>query len=156
MWMTARGDADQVEKAKKLITEAVIGLIVTLAAYAISNLAVNAILEPYKDAKKVTDYFYKIGTIDENLRKTLEFAGPLDFVGTKEDFGSGDSDFVSAIPMTPDPTNFLKDFSKDDTAIDLGFNFTNALNLSVVAKPVVDSASGAPYIPGEFGVLVNE
>lgn len=45
MWMTARGDTEKADKAKTLITQAVIGLIVTLAAYAISNLAVNAILE---------------------------------------------------------------------------------------------------------------
>jgi hypothetical protein len=36
MWMTAGGDEQKVTKAKDLITQAVIGLIVVLAAYAIT------------------------------------------------------------------------------------------------------------------------
>jgi len=36
MWMTAGGDEQKVTKAKDLITQAVIGLIIVLAAYAIT------------------------------------------------------------------------------------------------------------------------
>lgn len=36
LWMTAHGNEDQLTKAKKLITAAIIGLIVVLAAYAIT------------------------------------------------------------------------------------------------------------------------
>ncbi len=36
VWMTAQGNEDKVKKAKELITEAVIGLIIVLAAYAIT------------------------------------------------------------------------------------------------------------------------
>lgn len=38
LWMTARGSEEQVTKAKNLITAAVIGLIIVLAAYAITIL----------------------------------------------------------------------------------------------------------------------
>lgn len=43
LWMTARGNEDQVEKSKKLITAAVIGLIIVLSAYAISYFVVSNI-----------------------------------------------------------------------------------------------------------------
>lgn len=38
LWMTAQGAEDQVEKAKKIITSAIIGLILTMSAYAITAL----------------------------------------------------------------------------------------------------------------------
>lgn len=41
LWMTAHGQTDQVEKAKKIIAAAVIGMIVTLGAYAVSYLVVS-------------------------------------------------------------------------------------------------------------------
>jgi len=37
LWMTARGEEAQVEKARTLIYQAVIGLIIVLSAYAITN-----------------------------------------------------------------------------------------------------------------------
>ena len=36
LWMTAKGNEQQVEKAKNLITAAIIGLIIVLSSYAIS------------------------------------------------------------------------------------------------------------------------
>lgn len=36
VWMTAQGNEEKVKKAKELITEAIIGLIIVLAAYAIT------------------------------------------------------------------------------------------------------------------------
>ena len=43
LWMTAGGSEQQVEKAKKLITAAIIGLIVVVSAYAISHLLVTTL-----------------------------------------------------------------------------------------------------------------
>lgn len=45
LWLTARGNQDQIDKAKKMIIGAVIGLIIVMAAYTISNFAVSALLE---------------------------------------------------------------------------------------------------------------
>ncbi|MFH0891814.1 MAG: hypothetical protein V1867_03470 [Candidatus Falkowbacteria bacterium] len=42
-WMLARGNEQQVDKAKNLITAAVIGLIIVLAAYAISYFVLSQI-----------------------------------------------------------------------------------------------------------------
>lgn len=41
LYMTSRGDEQQVTKAKKLIIEAVIGLGITLSAYAITTFVVS-------------------------------------------------------------------------------------------------------------------
>lgn len=38
LWMTARGESDQVERARSIITNAVIGVVLTASAYAITYL----------------------------------------------------------------------------------------------------------------------
>lgn len=43
-WMTAQGDEEKVTKAKDTISRAVIGLIVTIAAYAISLWVIDKII----------------------------------------------------------------------------------------------------------------
>lgn len=45
LWMTARGEEGQVDKAKDIITTSVIGLTVTLSAYAITAFVVPRIIE---------------------------------------------------------------------------------------------------------------
>ncbi|MEK7072917.1 MAG: pilin [Patescibacteria group bacterium] len=44
LWMTARGNDQQVEKAKQLITSAVIGLIIIAGGYTITNFVLGAII----------------------------------------------------------------------------------------------------------------
>lgn len=44
LWMTSGGNDDKVKKAKTLITDAVIGLIIILAAYAISAFVINSLV----------------------------------------------------------------------------------------------------------------
>jgi len=44
LWMTARGESDQVDKAKDIIRQAIIGLIIIMLAYAITGFVVNAIV----------------------------------------------------------------------------------------------------------------
>lgn len=46
IWMTAAGNEEKAKKAKELITEAVIGLIIVLAAYAITFFVVNRLIGP--------------------------------------------------------------------------------------------------------------
>jgi len=43
LWMTARGNDEQIKKAKKLITNAVIGLVIIILAYSISYFIINAL-----------------------------------------------------------------------------------------------------------------
>jgi len=43
LWMTAGGEADKTKKAKDIMINAVIGLIILLAAYAISNFVIDQI-----------------------------------------------------------------------------------------------------------------
>lgn len=44
LWMTAGGNADQVKKAKQLILNAVIGMIIIFAAYSITNFVLTNVL----------------------------------------------------------------------------------------------------------------
>jgi len=43
MWMTAGGDTDKVKKAKAWMANAVIGIVIIVAAYAISSFVIDAI-----------------------------------------------------------------------------------------------------------------
>ncbi len=43
MWMTARGNDQQIEKAKGIITAAIIGVVVVVSAYAITYFVVSQI-----------------------------------------------------------------------------------------------------------------
>lgn len=45
LWMTARGDESAIEKAKGIIQSAVIGLIIAVSAYSITNFIVPRIVE---------------------------------------------------------------------------------------------------------------
>ncbi len=45
LWMTARGDDEQVNKAKNIIGRAVIGIIILLMAYSITNFVVPRVIE---------------------------------------------------------------------------------------------------------------
>ena len=49
LWMTSAGNDDKVKKAKTLITDAVIGLIIILAAYAISSFVITSLVEATLD-----------------------------------------------------------------------------------------------------------
>ncbi len=55
LWMTAQGAEDQVEKAKKIITSAIIGLILTMSAYAITALITAKFSSPDAAAGGVAD-----------------------------------------------------------------------------------------------------
>lgn len=43
LWMTAAGEPDKVEKAKKLIISGIIGLVIIFAAYAIASFVLGAV-----------------------------------------------------------------------------------------------------------------
>lgn len=45
LWMTARGNEQQVEKAETIIRSSVIGLIIVLGAYSITSFVVPALIE---------------------------------------------------------------------------------------------------------------
>lgn len=47
LWMTARGNAEKVEEAKKILTEAIIGIVIIVAAYVISYFVVTSITTGY-------------------------------------------------------------------------------------------------------------
>jgi uncharacterized membrane protein len=44
LWMTAQGDSKQVDRAKDILKQAIIGLIIVLAAYAIANFVATSLI----------------------------------------------------------------------------------------------------------------
>lgn len=44
LWMTAQGDDSKVKKAKDMLTQAIIGLIIIVAAYAISSFVMGSLI----------------------------------------------------------------------------------------------------------------
>lgn len=51
LWMTARGNEQQVEKAKNLITSAIIGLIIVAGGYVITNFVLEQVLQATSGAE---------------------------------------------------------------------------------------------------------
>lgn len=45
LWMTARGAEDQITKAQDIIRAAIIGIVITLGAYSITDFVVNAVID---------------------------------------------------------------------------------------------------------------
>ena len=45
LWMTAQGEESQIEKAQNIIRAAVIGLVIALSAYGITNFVVGRVIE---------------------------------------------------------------------------------------------------------------
>lgn len=45
LWMTARGNEENVKKARDLLTAAIIGLIIVVAGYTISSFVIGALLD---------------------------------------------------------------------------------------------------------------
>lgn len=117
-----------------------------------SKVFVKAFKEPYftdtvLDYNKVvqetnrTQEFYKIGTLDAGVASVLD-----DPLSVPSSFN------VQAIPVRPNPAFFLQ-ANQDKSAINLNqkIRFNDRF-----AKFVRDTASGAVYVPGLFGVAVNE
>ncbi|MBS1987957.1 hypothetical protein JST56_03100 [Candidatus Dependentiae bacterium] len=117
-----------------------------------SKVFVKAFKEPYftdtvLDYNKVvqetkrTKEFYKIGTLDAGVATGLD-----DPLNVPSGFN------VQAIPLRPNPSYFLQ-ANQDKSAIDLNqkIRFNDRF-----AKFVRDTTSGAVYVPGLFGVAVNE
>jgi len=52
-WMTSAGNEDRIDKAKKIMAAAVIGLAIVLAAYVITAFVVNSLID-------ITDTGYKL------------------------------------------------------------------------------------------------
>ncbi|HJV33158.1 MAG TPA: hypothetical protein VJ694_03970, partial [Patescibacteria group bacterium] len=44
LWMTAAGEADKIDRAKKILTSAIIGLVIMLSAYGITSFVISRLL----------------------------------------------------------------------------------------------------------------
>jgi len=117
----------------------------------IQNGSVISFPEPYKSGSTTVDHFVQIGTTN-NPVSTLDLNGPLDIYAQERDISLSEVSFPSTVAELPDPNLFVN-AGNDDSEINLGLEITTP---PALAKFVVDPASGATYVPGEFGVRVNE
>lgn len=133
----------------------------------VSGGTVKAIKEQYTESKTEavdlgtvfperrnnTDYFYKIGSV-KDLAGDISVSDVFDMQPQSAEYGNHGvaGDFLGGVAMTPNPSLFLN-AGKKNSAIDLGVDLSNGFQLANVVK---DTASGALYIPGQFGVRVNE
>jgi hypothetical protein len=114
----------------------------------VNGTNVNYFIEPYGTGVPLvpTDYFYQIGSI-ANLAPH-EFSGLLDFVNYTRHFGDLATYFVDNMPMVPSTDKFLQ---TAPIALNADLRYWPHLGTKVL-----DTASGAVYVPGQFGVRVNE
>jgi hypothetical protein len=122
--------------------------------YNVSNGVVTTITEPYKDAQgNPVDYFYNIGSIDSVLQGNVTYNMPYDLVGRKSSYGSSSTDFVTAISAIPTSVQISNALTAgSEISADRLFTVQPSLD----GVQIRDTASGAVYVPGQFGVLVNE
>lgn len=71
LWMTARGNQDQASKALKTVFAAIIGIIIVLAAYAITSFVFDSV-GPGKDGSTITE---EQKEIDKEIDNALKEAG---------------------------------------------------------------------------------
>ncbi|MBL0338292.1 MAG: hypothetical protein IPP67_03710 [Rhodospirillaceae bacterium] len=156
-------DVNQPDQSKKVAVFTAEGNLYTFALdqnqeflaryrFNVSAGDITSIAEPYVDANNTpTDYFFKVGSFDEPI-SDAEFMGLLDYYARTKHFG-GDN-FVNAVPVRPASSSFIKNpITHKFEEID--FDLSLSLPLQQ-ARLVQDTASGAVYVPGEFGVRVNE
>jgi predicted permease len=55
MWMQARGNQEDVQKAKKILESAIIGIVITALAFAITQFVMNRIIEAQTPGVEVVD-----------------------------------------------------------------------------------------------------
>jgi hypothetical protein len=156
LWMTAAGNADQVDKAKKLLIQATIGLIIILLSFAITNFVIRALTGE--------------GVFGNGSSNGSDFSGRNGFVSVEPRSGSlgqgGINDHYPARGETDVPRNaniFITfeepvdqtDFSAETVLIyvtadgqtaafkegDLSFGFSEDGETAIVDVPVLGSAT---------------
>jgi hypothetical protein len=45
LWMTSQGESDKIKKAKQILTSSIIGIIIILSAYIITDFIISSVLE---------------------------------------------------------------------------------------------------------------
>ncbi|MCB9493699.1 MAG: hypothetical protein H6679_05495 [Epsilonproteobacteria bacterium] len=105
--------------------------------------------ENYQSLGTATDQFYTIGTFEP---ATKEVSGILDCFSRGRHFGKLPSHTTEYAALSPCESDFAK-LDDANSAINLNLLMSHGLHLG---QFVLDTASGAVYIPGEFGVRVRE
>lgn len=125
--------------------------------FVLSNGAIAPVVEKFIDASGAPQnaYFYKIGTLSDvdKMHADEEFLGARDFALRTKLVAGSKMGFGDDVPMLLTTQDFVRDSFGQLNVLDLQRDVTLPLYLGTIVR---DSASGAPYIAGEFGIRVNE
>lgn len=168
LWMTAGGNADQIDKAKRILINATIGLVITLSAYAITTFIVNAIgratgvdvgagggessIEPLSGSLGsgvIRDHYPARGAIDvpRNTKIFVTFKDQMfiesfidgyDTAGTPRDV----SDDTTSLNLNTDNIQIYATADGPDGALasdEVAVSFTDDLKTFVFDPPVIGS-----------------
>lgn len=181
LWMTSAGNADQVDKAKRILINATIGLVITLSAYAITSFIVNAIgratgvdvggtggstsIEPLSGSLGsgvIRDHYPERGAIDvpRNTKIFVTFKDQMfiesfidgyDTAGTPTDT----SDDITSLNLNTDNIQIYATADGSDAALaseEVAVSFTDDLKTFVFDPPVI----GSPTENVNYTVALSE
>lgn len=112
----------------------------------VNGANVHYFTESYQVGSTPTDYFYQIGSLAKLA--PYEFSGLLDFVTYTRHVGDLATYFVDNMPVVPSTDMFLQ---TDPIKLNTDLSYWPHMGTKVF-----DTASGAVYVPGQYGVRVNE
>jgi hypothetical protein len=168
LWMTAGGNDAQIGKAKKILVNAVIGLIITLSAYAIVTFIFNALedaglinqgqvsdsSEPLSGslgAGAISDHYPGRGQVDvpRNTKILVTFKSAMNIESFIDGYDDGDtpldvSDDVIASALEFSNIKIYKTADGIDEALsgnDVSVSFTDDLKTFVFSPPILGSAT---------------
>lgn len=154
MYVTARGEQEQVEKAKKTIIYAVIGIIVVLLAYVIVNSLITYGPQGGEPTTGTSSSSQSGRSSSSTGSTTKNANGSATQVKTAQDVGTGSTSGGSATTGTDGGT------SGGSTDTGGEGSFTNELGLAITAKYFSGVDTDSPFVEtiDEFGqaIAMNE
>lgn len=168
LWMTAGGKEEQVNKAKKILINAVIGLVITLSAYGIVTFIFNALedaglisgdsyessIEPLSGslgAGAISDHYPGRGQVDvpRNTKILVTFKSTMNIESFIEGYDDSDtpldvSDDIVATELNFDNIKIYKTADGIDSALTsdlVSVAFTDDLKTFVFSPGILGSAS---------------
>lgn len=129
VWMTAAGSAERVEKAKKILTNAIIGIVIVIASFAITSFILGALSD----------------AVGGGVSGTGEGTGP----GSYPDNGSTSAFVLNSI--NTECASALKNLE-----LQMIFSKTVKEDTVLAGGIRVRSAGGGPDVPGTFKVSLRK
>ncbi len=123
VWMTAGGEEEKINKAKRILINAVVGLVITLSAYAIASFLLNAIGDATTNSGGSTN-----GSVTtEALSGSLGSGSIQDHYPSRNATGiARNTRIMVTFKRAMDPASFIEGYNADNTATTI-----NASNVAI-------------------------